>query len=232
MKDGQKTATERLFGALNSAYKYFNYELFDYKLPSNCVLNLSRKQNTHGFFAPERYRERGTKVYNTHEISLTPTTLYRSPIEIFSTLVHEMCHLWQWEFGSPSRGGYHNKEWARKMIEVGLMPSDTGKEGGKKTGQSMTHFIVSEGAYEIAFGNMPEEYIVPFKSLEGDILQRLIEGEPEPSTTSLPKGKSGKTKPVKSPNRTKYSCPCGENAWGKPTLQMKCRKCGKDFLKV
>jgi hypothetical protein len=43
-----------------------------------------------------------------------------------------MAHLWQWEFGSPYKNGYHNTEWAGKMIEIGLMPSDTGLPNGKK----------------------------------------------------------------------------------------------------
>ena len=37
-----------------------------------------------------------------------------------------MTHHWQQCFGSPSRNGYHNMQWARKMVEVGLMPSATG----------------------------------------------------------------------------------------------------------
>ncbi len=137
MKQKQKqlprTPTEAQFTALNQAYQYFNQELFGGILPG-CILNFSRKRNTHGFLAPKRWRRVGEKEYSTHEISLTPTTLFREPIEVFSTLVHEQVHLWQWEFGRPSRSGYHNKEWARKMEEVGLMPSDTGKADGKKNG--------------------------------------------------------------------------------------------------
>jgi hypothetical protein len=39
--------------------------------------------------------------------------------------VHEMAHVWQHAHGKPSRNGYHNKEWAAKMDERGLIPSDT-----------------------------------------------------------------------------------------------------------
>jgi hypothetical protein len=34
----------------------------------------------------------------------------------------------------PKRRNYHNKEWAAKMIALGLMPSSTGMVGGKITG--------------------------------------------------------------------------------------------------
>ena len=33
---------------------------------------------------------------------------------------HEMVHAWQQQHGRPGRGGYHNREWAAKMKEIGL----------------------------------------------------------------------------------------------------------------
>ena len=106
IKTLQPTPTEQQFQALNQAYQYFNQELFDGQL-AGCILNFSRKKGTHGFMAPERWRRVGEESYTTHEISLTPYTLHREPILVFSTLVHEQCHLWQWDFGKPSRSGYH-----------------------------------------------------------------------------------------------------------------------------
>ena len=46
----------------------------------------------------------------------------RTPRETCSTLVHEMCHLWQAHFGKQRKPGYHDKQWAAKMLEIGLMP--------------------------------------------------------------------------------------------------------------
>jgi hypothetical protein len=57
-----------------------------------------------------------------------------------STLVHEMVHVWQQHCGTPSKRGYHNKEWATKMKSVGPQPSSTGMVGGKETGQRMSHY--------------------------------------------------------------------------------------------
>lgn len=221
----KKTATEKLFGALNNAYRYYNYMLFDSELP-NCVLNFSRLNNAHGFFAPDRWREHQSEDY-THEISLTPQTLYRTPQEIFSTLVHEMCHLWQWEFGNYSRNGYHNKEWANKMESIGLIPSHTGEIGGKKTGQKMTHYIIENGEYATAFRDMPDEFVLPFTTLEGEIMKALIEGKsPSMKPTLTKKGRLGRTT---SSCKTKYSCPCGKNVWGKADLYLMCGECGEDF---
>ena len=218
--------TEEQFNALNGAYKYFNRVLFKGKLPS-CMLNFSRKKNTHGFLAPERWRRVNSKTHNIHEISLTPTTLYRKPVEIFSTLVHEQAHLWQWEFGSPSRNGYHNKEWANKMIEVGLIPSDTGKVGGKQTGQQMTHYIEKGGRYEKAFSKMPKEYTLPFTSLEGDLMKSLLKGV---DGKSKPSTKLKKLRPL-SRKKTKYTCPnCKSNVWGKPNLNLICGTCDKKYF--
>ncbi len=36
------------------------------------------------------------------------------------------------------------------MERVGLMPSDTGQPGGRKVGQSMTHYIITGGAFDRA----------------------------------------------------------------------------------
>lgn len=220
--------TEEQFNALNGAYKYFNRTLFGNKLPS-CMLNFSRKKNTHGFLAPERWRRVNSKKHNIHEISLTPTTLYRIPLEVFSTLVHEQVHLWQWEFGSPSRSGYHNKEWANKMIEIGLIPSDTGKEGGKQTGQAMTHYIEKGGKYEKAFNKMPKKYALPFTSIEGDLMKSLLKGV---DGKNEPSAKLKKLRPA-SKSKTKYTCSkCKTNVWGKPNLKILCGECNLQFEMV
>ena len=225
------TPTEQQFKSLNSAYKYFNRKLFKGQLPG-CILNFSRLKGSHGFLAPDRWKHVDDDEFGIHEISLTPTTLYRTPIEIFSTLVHEMCHLWQWEFGSPSRNGYHNKEWAAKMLEVGLIPSNTGKPGGKMTGQSMTHYMEKDGVYHKAFLKMPERYILPFTSLDAAVMKSLIEG-----AASTPgddederKKRLRKLRPV-SRNKTKYTCPgCNVNVWGKPSLKIRCEDCQVLFV--
>jgi hypothetical protein len=65
-------------------------------------------------------------------------------------LVHEMAHVWQHAHGKRTRNGYHNKEWAAKMDELGQLPSDTGQPGGKRTGQKCSHYIAKVGPFAIA----------------------------------------------------------------------------------
>ena len=55
------TPTEEQFQALNQAYQYFHQQLFGGQL-AVCILNFSRKKNTHGFMAPERWRRVGKKM--------------------------------------------------------------------------------------------------------------------------------------------------------------------------
>ena len=106
------TPTRVQFNAYEQMFAYFNRTLFGGELPP-VILNFSRKTRTYGFFAPERWQKDGEVK---DEISLNPAWLTRPALEVSSTLVHEMCHLWQWHFGTPSRRGYHNAEWASKML--------------------------------------------------------------------------------------------------------------------
>lgn len=235
LKAVKLTPTEEQFSALTGAFKYFNERMFDNKLP-HCILNFSRKKNTHGFLAPSRWRRIDSQDEYIHEISLTPYTFYREPRLVFSTLVHEMVHLWQWKFGSPSRNGYHNKEWAEKMEEVGLIPSETGKEGGKKTGQSMTHYIEESGLYDRLFDKIPSSLLLPFTSFEGDMIKAMIDA----NANKVNSTKIGKIDPkIEKRNRlissgrkkTKYTCTaCKVNVWGKPKLKIICGDCKNDFV--
>lgn len=137
--------TARTYSALIDAYAFFNARLFSGQLPP-CLLTLQRRKQAYGYFSGRRFTTRdGTAI--TDEIALNPSHFAeRTTEEILSTLVHEMVHLEQAHFGMPSRGRYHNTEWARMMRAVGLIPSDTGEPGGKETGQRVSHFIEEGGA--------------------------------------------------------------------------------------
>lgn len=57
-------------------------------------------------------------------------------------------HLWQYHQGEQkARTSWHNKEWARKICEIGLIPSNTGLPGGKEIGQKMSHYIDRGGRF-------------------------------------------------------------------------------------
>ncbi len=199
------TPTRVQFSAYEKMFAYFNRALFADKLPL-VILNFSRKTRTYGFFAPDRWAKSGEV---RDEISLNPAWLSRPALEVASTLVHEMVHLWQWHFGTPSRRGYHNEQWASKMEDVGLLPSTTGAPGGKRVGQAVSHYVDGQGRFMRAFAKMPDAYRLPWAAEELD---------------GPAKGKA------KAKNKSKFTCPsCGANAWGKPDLLIVCATCGIDF---
>lgn len=137
--------TTQVHQALQFAYDFFNQSLFFGKLPP-CLISLQRKAKTQGYFSFRRFISEDGRY--TDEIALNPEFFGVLPVlDTLSTLVHEMCHLWQQHFGKPGRRGYHNKEWADKMEAIGLMPSDTHKPGGKRTGEHMGDYILEDGLF-------------------------------------------------------------------------------------
>ena len=129
----------------------------------------------------------------------------RSDREIASTLAHEMVHLWQEKFGKPGRRGYHNKQWATKMDELGLTPSHSGEPGGKRTGQSVTHIIVDGGPFDQSWADLESG------NFTFDYQDRITNG---PETVRKIK--------------VRYACPvCSIHVWGKPELRIACQDCGE-----
>jgi hypothetical protein len=145
--------TLKEYQGFQRAYDFFNRELFADSLPQ-VLVTLQRHANTRGYFSPERFKGRVVKAA-VHELALNPDTFTgRTDELILSTLTHEMAHVWQETYGEPSRRGYHNRQWAEKMREIGLQPSNTGEPGGMETGQSMTHYILPEGRYAKAYAKL------------------------------------------------------------------------------
>lgn len=140
--------TEEAYAELQQAYDFYNGALFDGELPP-CLITLQRSKKTMGYFSSMRFGRRdGIK---TDEIALNPEYFaVVPPIEILQTMGHEMTHLWQSHFGKPSRACYHNTEWADKMEAIGLMPSNTGRPGGKRVGQFMADYMIPGGPFEQA----------------------------------------------------------------------------------
>jgi predicted SprT family Zn-dependent metalloprotease len=204
--------TKTQFQMLDDLYTYYNKALFDGKLP-DCMIITSRRKRAKGTFISQNWTNRKKKTDkdetpSIHEISLNPDYLDRKDEEWQSTLVHEMIHLWQQEFGKPSRANYHNKQWALKMEELGLMPSNTGEPGGKKTGQGMTHYIIPGGKFIEAFKNLKDKNI---KYVSSTLL-----GEKKPGSTNTR-------------SKTKYTCQCDNSVWGKPGLDIICADCNTHY---
>lgn len=140
-----KEPTIQLYSALNRAYSHFNQQLFDGGLPS-CLLTVQRQPRMMGYASHERWVNQARQFVD--ELAINPEYfLGGTLLEVFQTLVHEQCHIWQYHFGKPSRRKYHNAEWADKMESIGLMPSDTGLPGGRRTGEHMADYVVDDGRF-------------------------------------------------------------------------------------
>ena len=165
------------------------------------------KNPTYGYFSGDRWSNSDGELAD--EIALNPEHFGTRSIEdVLSTLVHEMVHLWQHHFGKPGRRRYHNKQWAEKMEAVGLGPTDTGKPGGNRTGESMSHFIVKDGSYAKSVAKLLT------RGFELSWVDRA--------------GGTARRKKKKKVFRVKYTCSkCSVNAWAKPGVKLVCGICKK-----
>lgn len=143
-----KRPTEEAYTELQEAYDFYNAELFGGQLPA-CLITFQRQKSTLGYFSRKRFGHRDGRT--TDELAMNPEYFAVVPmIEVLQTVVHEQTHLWQEHFGKPSRACYHNTQWADKMEAIGLMPSHTGRPGGKRVGQSMGDYVIAGGHFDIA----------------------------------------------------------------------------------
>jgi len=192
--------TEETYKPLTAAYDFLNKELFDSKLPT-CLITMQRKGKAKGYFHAESFETRKKQDIKIHEIALNPTYFKdRTDDNIFSTLLHEMVHLWQEENGSAPRINYHNREWSNKMQEFGLMPSNTGQEGGRKTGRSMSHYILQGGKFDALIKKFIENNAILYQ--DRPVLKITVS---------------------KKKNKIKYICQkCLLKAWGKANMKLVC----------
>ena len=193
------------YRAFQQAYDFFNKELFSASLPQ-VLITLHRRAHSKGYFAPKRFSGR-LEESNVHELALNPDTfIRRTDEEILSTLAHEMVHVWQQTHGKAPRRAYHDRQWANKMKEIGLQPSSTGQPDGKETGQSVTHYILAEGAYQKAY-----------RTLQARGFQLHWQSAPP-----LQKRRESKLK---------FTCPeCRQNAWAKPDAELICGICRTQMI--
>jgi hypothetical protein len=202
----QTNFTALEYGTLQHAYNYFNAALFDGGLPQ-VLITLQRHGRARGYFSPNRFQRRGPVQENIHEVALNPDAFTgRTDEEILSTLAHEMVHTWQQEYGYPGRGRYHNREWAARMYSIGLMPSATGRPGGKPTGETVSHYILEGRPFQVVCGTFLTRYRLVWESAVTPVHDEGSEGTKQ--------------------TRAKFTCPnCVLNAWAKPDALICCYQC-------
>lgn len=204
--------------AYSGAFDYFNNRLFGGRL-SPCMLMLTRnKHTTGGYFCPDKwFNDSGDPL---PEIAINANNFVAGDLsKLFTILIHEMAHQYQWQFGKPSRSGYHNKEWAKLVKGIGLQPiSDDGKE----TGQNVDTVLIENSKAETAVLEIPDECVFPFYAdplIMGDGDDNPEQDEHVPER----KKKSGK--------RVKYTCAeCGLNAWAKADASIICGECSRVMI--
>lgn len=261
--------SKELYESLDIAFDFFNKHLFDGELP-DVMFTVQRKKGVLGYFAPDRWGNQGGQ--ECHEIAMNPSYVANSRlIEVMQTLVHEMTHCWQFCYGTPGRDYYHNKEWAMKMIKVGLMPSSTGEPGGDITGQNMGDYIIEGGLFLEVFKQLESQKQFQLAWVDRYALPRLYEPtiaplEPDQNEDSgsrdavnmvtvdpeTDQRREQSIEPYMFSNddrsfmnnftettfiealpqrktRNRYVCKCVNRVYGKPSLEITCKKCGHDF---
>lgn len=218
--------TFQVYGELQQAYDFLNFPLFSGALPP-CLITLQRHSvHVYGYYSNSRFGSNHLPGRTTDEIALNPIHFMGCDVtEVLQTLVHEMCHLWQFHFGKPSRRGYHNHEWAAKMMQVGLYPSSTGKPGGRIVGQHMAEYVIQDGPFHQAVGVLAQEQ---FRISWYDRLAEVLGHSQHPQEPESPATYVVTGSPAQRPGyRQKFSCPFGHvNAWAKPTANILCGTCG------
>jgi len=198
-----QTPTAETYAGLEKAFNHFNERLFENRLPP-VLFTLRASRKAYGYFLAEQFthKEDGDP---THEIALNPMTMSRELEQVLSTLVHEMTHLEQQEYGTPGKKGHHNREWVGLMERIGLIPSNTGEPGGKKTGRQMTHYVDPEGPFIDAFIELKDTgFDLPYFT--------------KPREAAAPKKKDL--------SKVKRTCPCcNANAWAKQGARIMCGDC-------
>lgn len=76
-----------------------------------------------------------------HEVVINARRLNRSVADVLRTLLHEMLHQWQWRYGQPSTGGYHNHEFQAKARELGIPCDAKGHDLGTIAGSPLDELL-------------------------------------------------------------------------------------------
>ncbi|MFZ6871912.1 SprT-like domain-containing protein [Undibacterium sp. Di27W] len=234
-----------IYSRIQKISEQFNVALFEGQLPP-VIFTLQRGKKSSGYFSPARWRHIEGELVG--EISVNPIYFANRPIiHLFQTIVHEQCHVWQHTFGNPSRPGYHNGEWAEKMLKIGLMPSDTGEPGGRKTGQKMSDYVITGGRFiETCEHLMGQDDFLPWIDLGAEkdaVYHRTLPGKSVNLTSDCSKldialgsffpgfdAQNDSLRNVAHKRKIRYCCPmCSTNVWGKSGLKIDCAVCDVKF---
>jgi hypothetical protein len=238
-----QTPTLYFYEQLQAAFDHFNRTLFEGAL-SQCLMTVRSSNRHHGYHHAHRFIAPDGELIG--ELGLHPGYFTIQPIEsAMATLVHEMVHVWQHQHGKPTRSNPHNRQWADKMITIGLQPSHTGLPDGRQTGHAMSDYIISSGLFLQSCRELTDSgYNLPwldrhlpqapervrqyhaeladagvnieFSASPLETLPEEIDGK---SVVFLPKSRIGKRK-------FRYECSgCATRAWAQEDADILCGTC-------
>lgn len=145
---------------IHSAHAEMNRKFFDGRL-APVVVTLRRKKGAVAYYRHCGFKDADGKCVS--EIAFDPRFFGKvSLLRTLSTLGHEACHQ---EIAEKrlTAGPMHNRHWAACMERIGLMPSHTGRPGGRKVGLRITHYIPKNSKFAkflearglLSIGKMP-----------------------------------------------------------------------------
>ncbi len=205
------TSYNRAAGYLNKIFDLLNEAFFEDAL-SRPTITIQSTPKAYGHFS---LREDTwiSKTGATHEINIGAGTLARPIENVCATLLHEMCHYWNYEHGVQdcSRGGtYHNKRFKEAAEARGLVITHSERYGWSHTepGDALLDFVLKYGLTDILINrNEYSGFQIP--------------GTGTHSGTQTP------TPPTRKPSSTrKYICPqCGMSVRATRAVNIGCLDC-------
>lgn len=182
-----------------------------------CMLIFSRshkRTSFSGYFRNKSWVENKEEDPNfIPEIALNPDSMHLGFNEFIQTLVHEKVHQWQEMYGTPGKKGYHNTEFAKKMISLGLRPicQDKKAKEDQVTGFKISDSIIPSGMLENFIKDIPSRLKLPFSGIYHKTKRELSS----------------------SVGYLKYKCIiCSTCVRGKPNINILCGDCSAPMLVV
>jgi predicted SprT family Zn-dependent metalloprotease len=212
MKKAQSPTIE-LAASLQRFYDYFNKELIQKQLGNplpQVLITTGKGGRSSGHFITGKWKVASGSSEALPEINLASewlvTDAVNSSLEtVMQTLVHEMVHFYDHQWGRPGKHGYHSDSWFRFMKQVGLQPVH--KPGNRfKVGDK----VIPDGAFEVAYKALPKDMVIPFEN--NYAVQPAVSGVGVKVTLQ------GK--------KFKYTCPmCGSNCQAANGRKFICGEC-------
>lgn len=211
-----KVEDKREYAMLQTAYDFFNTKFFDGTLPKVFFTVDWHNKKSCGYFCPHKLVNKEDAEAKASVIALNPDHLAREVYEVLATLVHEMCHVWEFEefIKDPYKlTSYHSKRFEKRLGECNLKAVIN-----NKSRSSCSTVIPDDGIFK----GIADEYLKTKEFLTIASINAI--------KTEKTEGGEEAEKKAKAKNKTKYVCTgCETNIWGKAGLNLHCNECDMDF---